>query len=38
MATEFIVEPDVVYVLDKNEVHIAEFKKDDVAVKYRFLS
>lgn len=29
MATEFIVEPEVVYVLDKNEAHIAEFKKDD---------
>lgn len=26
---EFVIEPDVVYVLDKNENHIAEFKKDD---------
>lgn len=26
---EFIIEPDVVYVLDKNEVLIAIFKKDD---------
>ena len=26
---EFQIEPEVVYVLDKNENHIAEFKKDD---------